>query len=147
MFEQKINKMKKLSISALLLVSLLTTSSLYAQRKMEVMIKNIKEQKGTIRVALFSNEKDFLENFLLGKIVKVSGNEAKVVFENLKPGDYAVSVFHDENENEKLDSGFMGIPNEPYGFSNDAMGTFGPPSFEKAKMKLDSDKVSTINLH
>ncbi len=147
MFEQKINKMKKLSISALLLVSLLTTSSLYAQRKMEVMIKNIKEQKGTIRVALFSNEKDFLENFLLGKIVKVSGNEAKVVFENLKPGDYAVSVFHDENENEKLDSGFMGIPNEPYGFSNDAMGTFGPPSFEKAKVKLDSDKVSVINLH
>lgn len=114
---------------------------------MEVMIKNIKEQKGTIRVALFSNEKDFLENFLLGKIVKVSGNEAKVVFENLKPGDYAVSVFHDENENEKLDSGFMGIPNEPYGFSNDAMGTFGPPSFEKAKVKLDSDKVSVINLH
>ncbi len=145
MFEQK--RMKKLSISTLLMIGLLATSNLFAQRKLEVTVKNIKELKGTIRVALFNNEKDFLENFLEGKIVKATGKEVKVVFENLKPGDYAVSVFHDENENEKLDSGFMGIPNEPYGFSNDAMGTFGPPSFEKAKMKLDSDKVSTINLH
>ncbi len=139
--------MKKLSISSLLMIGLLATSSLFAQRKLEVTIKNIKEAKGTIRVALFNNEKDFLENLLQGKIVKASVNEAKVVFENLKPGDYAVSVFHDENENEKLDTGFMGIPNEPYGFSNDAMGTFGPPSFEKAKVRLDSDKVSVINLH
>lgn len=139
--------MKKLIISTLLMVGLLASSSLFAQRRLEVTVKNIKELKGTIRVALFNNEKDFLENFLQGKIVKVSGNEAKVVFENLKPGDYAVSVFHDENENEKLDSGFMGIPNEPYGFSNDAMGTFGSPSFEKAKMKLDTDKISVINLH
>ena len=139
--------MKKLSISALLMISLLATSSLFAQRKLEVTVKNIKEAKGTIRVALYNNEKDFLENFLQGKIVKASGNEVKVIFENLKPGDYAVSVFHDENENEKLDSGFMGIPNEPYGFSNDATGTFGPPSFEKAKMNLTSDKVSVINLH
>ena len=139
--------MKKLSISALLVIGMLATSNLFAQRKLEVTVKNIKDLKGTIRIALYNNEKDFLENFLQGKIVKVTGNEAKIVFENLKPGDYAVSVFHDENENEKLDSGFMGIPNEPYGFSNDAMGTFGPPSFEKAKMTLTSDKVSVINLH
>lgn len=139
--------MKKLSISALLMIGMLATSNLLAQRKLEVTVKNIKDIKGTIRVALYNNEKDFLENFLQGKIVKVTGNEAKIVFENLKPGDYAVSVFHDENENEKLDSGFMGIPNEPYGFSNDAMGTFGPPSFEKAKMSLTSDKISVINLH
>lgn len=129
------------------MICLLTTSSVFAQRKLEVTVKNIKEIKGTIRIALYNNEKDFLENFLQGKSVKVTANEAKIVFENLKPGDYAVSVFHDENENEKLDSGFMGIPNEPYGFSNDAMGIFGPPSFEKAKVSLTADKASVINLH
>src|SRR5688572_5806575 len=139
--------MKKLNFSLLLMIGLLATSNLFAQRKLEVTVKNIKEVKGTIRIALYNNEKDFLENFLQGKIVKVTGNEAKIIFENLKPGDYAISVFHDENENEKLDSGFMGIPNEPYGFSNDAMGTFGPPSFEKAKMNLTSDKASVITLH
>lgn len=139
--------MKKLCIPALLVIGMLATSNLFAQRTLEVTVKNIKDLKGTIRVALYNNEKDFLEIFLQGKIVKVTGNEARVVFENLKPGDYAVSVFQDENENEKLDSGFMGIPNEPYGFSNDAMGTFGPPSFEKAKVNLTSDKISVINLH
>jgi uncharacterized protein (DUF2141 family) len=144
---KKEKQMKKLSIPILLVIGLLATSNLFAQRTLEVTVKNIKERKGTVRVALYNNEKDFLENFLQGKIVKVAGNEAKIVFENLKPGDYAVSVFHDENENEKLDSGFMGIPNEPYGFSNDAMGTFGPPSFEKAKMSLTSDKASVITLH
>lgn len=139
--------MKKLRIPTLLMIGLIAASNLFAQRTLEVTVKNIKELKGTIRAALYNNEKDFLENFVHGKTVKVTGNEAKVVFENLKPGDYAVSVFHDENENEKLDSGFMGIPNEPYGFSNDAMGTFGPPSFEKAKVTLTSDKASVINLH
>ena len=139
--------MKNLAINTFLMMSLLATSTLFAQRKLEVTVKNIKEVKGTIRVALYNNEKDFLEKFLHGKVVKVTGSEANIVFENLKPGDYAVSVFHDENGNEELDSGFMGIPNEPYGFSNDAMGTFGPPSFEKAKMSITSDKVSVINLH
>lgn len=139
--------MKKLIIPALVMVGLLSTSSLFAQRKLEVTIKNIKEVKGTIRVALYNNEKDFLEKFVEGKIIKVSGKEAKVVFENLKPGDYAVSAFHDENENEKLDSGFMGIPLEPYGFSNDARGTFGPPSFEKAKVSITTNKISVISLN
>jgi uncharacterized protein (DUF2141 family) len=134
--------MKKLIIlPALLIIGLLSASNLFAQHRLEVVIKNIKEVKGTIRIALYNNENDFLEKFVQGKVVKVSGTEAKVVFENLAPGTYAVSAFHDENENEKLDSGFMGIPLEPYGFSNDARGTFGPPSFEKAKVSIDKDKA------
>lgn len=133
-------------ILALVMVGM-SASPLCAQRKLEVTIKNIKEVKGTVRVALYNNEKDFLEKFVQGKIVKVAGKEAKVVFENLQPGTYAISAFHDENDNEKLDSGFMGIPLEPYGFSNNAKGTFGPPSFEKAMVRVDSDKVSVISLN
>jgi uncharacterized protein (DUF2141 family) len=132
--------MKKLIIFVVALVAL-STSGLFAQRKLEVTVKNIKEVKGTVRIALYNNEKDFLEKIVQGKIAKVSGKEVKVVFENLQPGNYAVSVFHDENENEKLDAGFMGIPLEPYGFSNDAKGTFGPPSFEKAMVSIDANKA------
>jgi len=133
-------------ITTLLIIALGVTTTIFAQKNLEVTIKNIKETTGTIRVGLFNNENDFLKNALEGKVVKASANEITVVFKNLKPGDYAVSVIHDKNENGELDSNFMGMPNEPYGFSNNVMGSFGPPSFEKAKVLVDENKASVINL-
>ncbi len=50
---------------------------------------------------------------------------------NVKPGTYAVAVFHDLNGNGRLDRNFIGLPSEPYGFSND-VGRRGPPNFEGA---------------
>ena len=111
---------------------------------LEVKVNNIKSQTGTIRVGLFTNEKDFLKNAVMGKVVKPDGNEIVVVFENLVPGDYALSVIHDENENGKLDSNGLGIPIEGFAFGNNAMGAFGPPSFAKARMKIEGKDVSCI---
>jgi uncharacterized protein (DUF2141 family) len=51
-------------------------------------------------------------------------------------------VIHDENDNGKLDSGTFGIPREGFGFGNDAMGTFGPPSFKKASITVEQGKIS-----
>jgi uncharacterized protein (DUF2141 family) len=133
-------------IPVLLLICLCTSSALFAQKDLQVTVKNIKETTGTIRVGLFNNENDFLKKAVEGKVVKATANEVTIVFTNLKEGDYAVSVIHDKNENGELDSNFMGIPNEPYGFSNNAMGTFGPPSFEKAKVSVTTVKTSVINL-
>ena len=65
-----------------------------------------------------------------------------VQFDNLPEGEYAVSVFHDLNSNGKLDSNAVGMPTEPYGFSNNAAGNFGPPSFDAAKIKLDQSKTA-----
>jgi uncharacterized protein (DUF2141 family) len=139
-------KTKYLLVVAAILA--LSPSFLLAQGKLEVTVKNIKKAKGTIRVGLFTNEKDFLKKAAEGKVVKAnSAEEVTVVFENLKPGDYAISVIHDENENGELDKNIMGIPKEGFAFGNNAMGTFGPPSFEKAKITLGSttDK-QTISL-
>jgi uncharacterized protein (DUF2141 family) len=137
--------MKKLTISGLMMIGLLSVSNLVAQGKIEVTIKNVKEAKGTIRVALFNNETDFLNQALESKVVKAS-DEAKVVFENLKPGDYAISVIHDVNENKELDKGFMGIPKEPYGFSNDARGKFGPPSYDESKLTVKGEVKTSIKV-
>ena len=137
--------MKKLIISSLLILGLLSASNLAAQSKIEITIKNVKEAKGTIRVALFNNEKDFLKQALESKVVNASDG-TKVVFENLKPGDYAVSVIHDVNENKELDTGFMGIPQEPYGFSNDARGRFGPPSYDESKLTVKGDVKTSIKV-
>lgn len=125
---------------------LLSTSDIVAQGKLELTIKNIKEVKGTIRVALFNTEKDFLEQAIESKVVKVSGSEAQVVFDKLKPGEYAISVIHDVNENQELDKGFMGIPKEPYGFSNDARGKFGPPSYDESKLVVSGVVKTSIKV-
>jgi uncharacterized protein (DUF2141 family) len=119
------------------LIACLVMSFASAQNSIEVTVTNIKEVKGSIRVGLFGNEDDFLKKPLDGKVVKIDGNKVTVVFSDLKAGDYAVSVIHDENDNGELDSNAMGMPKEGFAFGNNAMGMFGPPSFEKAKVTLN----------
>ena len=120
-------------------------NGLYAQTtSLEVNVNSIKSEKGSIRVGLFNNEKDFLKNAVEGKVVKASRGEITVIFENLQPGDYALSVIHDENENGKLDSNAFGIPKEGFAFGNNAMGSFGPPSFEKAKVEIRDQVVKQV---
>lgn len=116
----------------------------FSQKNIEVTVKNIKEQKGTIRVGLFTNEDDFLKKVAEGKVVKATGTEIRVVFENLKAGEYAVSVIHDANENGELDTNGIGMPKEGFAFGNNAMGMFGPPSFDKAKVVLDKSPVKQV---
>lgn len=130
----------RIYIALISVLGIIATSKLQAQAKLEVTVRNIKEAKGTIRVGLFTNENDFLKKAAEGKVVKAKRGELTVVFENLKPGDYAVSVIHDENENGELDSNMVGIPKEGFAFGNNAMGMFGPPSFEKAKVVIVKDK-------
>jgi uncharacterized protein (DUF2141 family) len=118
------------------MICLFSLAGAHAQARLEVTVKNIREPKGTIRVGLFTNKKDFLKKAAFGKIVKARGGEVTVVLENLPPGDYAVSVIHDENENGELDSNLVGIPKEGFAFGNNAMGSFGPPSFEETRITL-----------
>jgi uncharacterized protein (DUF2141 family) len=133
---------------AILTLTLICYSTVYsaAQHTLEIVVKNIKETTGTIRVGLFTNEHDFLKKAEVGQITKVSAHELTVHFTNLTPGAYALSVIHDKNENGELDTNLIGIPNEPFGFSNNVMGSFGPPSFEKAKITIKDDVTSVITL-
>lgn len=116
------------------------------QNNMIVVIKNINEAKGRIAVAIFDNEKDFTNKMLYGKTTESKAGEVQVVFENVAPGEYAISVMHDANENGEIDSNAFGIPKEGFGFSNDAMGMFGPPSFDKAKFSFTGKSQVVITL-
>jgi uncharacterized protein (DUF2141 family) len=136
--------MKTQSKYFLIAMMMLGSAFTYAQGKIEVTVKNIQAQKGSIRVGLFTSEDNFLKKAVDGKIVKVSGGEAKVVFENLKDGEYAVSVIHDENDNGELDKNGVGIPKEGFAFGNNAMGMFGPPSFDKAKVSVANGTVKQV---
>ena len=125
----------------------LAAGSAFAQNNsITVVIKNVKDAPGNVAVALFNNEKDFMKNRFDSKIIKAQGGEVQVVFENVPPGSYAISVLHDENGNNEMDSNIIGMPKEGFGFSNNAMGTFGPPSFEKASFKCLVSQALTVNM-
>jgi uncharacterized protein (DUF2141 family) len=122
------------------------SASSFAQTKLTVTIDKIKNEKGSIRIGIFDSEDGFLKKPIDGKSVKVAGNHVTVVFDKLKPGTYAVSVIHDENDNAELDTKALGIPKEGVGFSNNVMGKFGPPSFQDASIKLAGEESLNIDL-
>jgi uncharacterized protein (DUF2141 family) len=74
------------------------------------------------------------------------GKQAVVSFGDLAPGSYAVSVIHDVNLNGDIDMNMLGIPTEGWGFSNDARGTLGPPSFDAAAVQVGADAQTRIDI-
>ncbi len=118
----------------------------FAQHTVEVTITDIKTVKGSVRMALYASAESFMKKHKAVREITVSGKMVSAVFENLEPGEYAISCYHDVNDNKKLDSNFMGIPREPYGFSNNARGTFGPPGFNDARFSVKANTKITISL-
>ncbi len=81
------------------------------------------------------------------RMVKADGRTVRVTFTDVKPGIYAVKVFHDINSDRKLNTSWVGWPQEPYGFSNDAPVNMGPPSFKLAAITVKEGVQTTrINL-
>ncbi len=81
-------------------------------------------------------------------VLKIRESQARCDFENIPPGTYALAVVHDENMNGKLDSNWLGIPKEGYGFSNDVKAVHGAPSFSDASFPYDGQNLNfTISLH
>ena len=111
-------------------------------------VSEIKGTEGAIFVGLYTSAENFpeTEKSYNARIVKVTGEKAVATFEDIAPGTYAIAVFHDTNSNSKLDTNFLGIPSEGYGFSNNVSGTFGPPDFEDASFKFDDDRTVEIKM-
>jgi uncharacterized protein (DUF2141 family) len=104
-----------------------------------VEVEGLKDDKGKLHASLYASEEGFPtkpEKALRHVDVPIVAGKARVVFEGLPPGGYAVAAYHDENGDGKLDTGFLGIPTEGLASSNDAKGFMGPPSFEKARVEV-----------
>ncbi|MCG9910140.1 MAG: DUF2141 domain-containing protein [Flavobacteriales bacterium] len=81
-----------------------------------------------------------------GKLDPIKAQSVTYFFDNLPPGTYAVSVFHDEDCNGEMKTNALGIPLEGTGASNDARGRFGPPRYQDAKFTLEGNKKITIKM-
>ncbi len=107
---------------------------------MKITISNIKSTKGNMMVAIFNANQQFPGDVaVLSKVEPVIHiGKMTIYIDDLPFGEYAISIYHDENSNKILDSNLFKMPTEPYGFSNNARGRFGPPSFEDAKINFNN---------
>jgi uncharacterized protein (DUF2141 family) len=121
-----------------------TTSDYNKRGKLIVVITGFENDKGDCWFALDNSEEIYESDnsVFIGKILPIKNNKVIVEIDSIKFGFYAIKVFHDENKNRKLDTNFLGIPTEDYGYSNNVSGWFGPPSWESAKFLFDNEEIT-----
>jgi len=128
------------------LAILMTFSRSVDAANLTVKIKDISQPHGHLMVALFAGKEAYNKDKSdWSSKIEVTENEEQVTFENVPDGDYAIKLFHDENDNHKMDTNIVGIPKEGYGFSNN-VGRFGQPAYKKAKFIIKNDTTIDINL-
>ncbi|QAA82040.1 DUF2141 domain-containing protein [Aequorivita sp. H23M31] len=117
-------------------------------KELTITISNIKNIEGELVLGLYNNGDRFLEAGEAYKTIsrKVESSSEVIVIKNLPLGTYAVSLYHDKNSNGKCDRNFVGIPKEPYGFSNNFKPKFSAPKFEDCKFEFSSNQNLQISL-
>ena len=116
-----------------------------------VDVVGLRNNKGQIFCALYASAEGFpkdRQKAIHRDTSSISDKKASCEFSLIEPGTYAVSVFHDENSNAKLDTNFLGIPREGVGASNGAKGHLGPPKFDAAAFRFAGGRLElkiTIN--
>jgi uncharacterized protein (DUF2141 family) len=114
----------------------LLTAAQAGAADLTIHVDDVREAGGNILVALYNSAGSFLKTTVGTASIAAATAANTVVLKDLPAGEYAFAVFHDANSNAKLDKNMFGMPTEPYGFSNNALGNMGPPSFEQARFTL-----------
>lgn len=144
----------KVRILFISLVLLVVTNTISQTFKLKIEIENI-EQKGTVYLAIYDNSTSFDQdnknknvnkNRWVKSIVEVVNKNSFTRNVELKKGVYAISLFVDSNNNKIIDKNLLGIPTEQYGFSNNASGFLGSPSYKDASFNLVDDLDIKISL-
>ena len=110
-------------------------------------VSNVENGHGTLYIAIFDSAEGWLKSDAEYKPFRditqpVSSTEDLLIsVQNLPPGKYAVSLFHDLDGDAEMKTNFIGFPKEPFGFST-PMGKFGPPKFDEAAIEFSGENVS-----
>jgi uncharacterized protein (DUF2141 family) len=120
-----------------------------ASNSIKVVVVGFHSDNGEADCVLFGSPEGFPSDSKIAMKKtksKIENRQAVCTFDGVAPGDYAVSVFHDENANGTLDRNFIGMPKEGVGASNDAAGKLGPPKFEDARFTYKGGQ-QTLTIH
>ena len=103
---------------------------------LEMEINNLQSNNGPLYIRILDEN----ENLVIVGTSPVINYSARISFDSISPGKYAIQFFHDENENQKMDFSLIGIPKEKFGSSNNVKPILGPPKFEKMLFNLIENK-------
>jgi uncharacterized protein (DUF2141 family) len=150
----KMKALQKLSVFLLSLVfafaAVLTANDAKSEGQsgnVVVHISGFGSDRGVARFMIFNDESEYLKDkfngltaFKIGT-ASIKNTEANYVFRDLPYGEYAIKIFHDPDKTGLLARNKLGGAKSEYGFSNNARGRFGPPSFENAKFALQNSEI------
>ena len=124
-----------------------TPEAMHSATTVELRVRGLRSSNGKLMAALHDRADGFpKEGGIDFGTATISGGKATIVF-SVAPGQYAISCFHDENGNGKLDTNWLGIPKEGVCASNDAKARMGPPKFGDAKFQVgDTTVVQSVQM-
>ena len=125
--------------------------ALVSAATLTITISDIRENEGQVMIQVASSEKEFQsDGGLNSKAASLSqrGQAGEMTFQiSLPEGFYAAQVMHDLNGNGELDANFLGMPREPWAFSNNAVGRRGSAKWEDAKFEISAETTLEIRLN
>lgn len=132
----------------LLYFTLLTGFISNKNPQLTIKIENIEVLEGDIRIGMFNASEKFLKQGLSFKnyIIAVENTTETIIIDDLPEGDYAFILYHDKNADGKMNRNLIGIPKEPFGFSNNMKPKFAKPTFEECKFSLTENIELQIKL-
>lgn len=124
----------------------LTAMVLNSQNTIEVYISGFENNTGKALIGLYNTENNFLKKEYKSASAEILKKHSKTSFTNVPDGIYAVSAFHDENNDNEFDMLFGFIPMEDYGNSNNVPARYGPPKWEDAKFEIKGGKTIKLEI-
>jgi uncharacterized protein (DUF2141 family) len=102
--------------------------------RVAVEIEALRSSRGVVRGALFRSRHGWAEHGREIATCRAPIDRGRATCSlDVAPGEYAFAFMHDEDDDGQLDRDWIGIPQEGFGFSNDAAPALGPPSFDSAR--------------
>ena len=132
-------------ICIVVLFSFLPANRAIAQNDTYTLTVNVagfENDKGQVLVSLETPDK----KMVTGKKAGIKNQKAQIIFESVPRGKYAVRLFHDANNNQKMDTNFVGLPKENWGCSNNVKARFGPPKFDEMLFILDKTQTIAVQM-
>jgi uncharacterized protein (DUF2141 family) len=150
----KINALSTLAVITLSLINGAACAAAESAGNLNVTVRGANNDKGVIRIAVYNNKDAYAadkDNTATGSFRKeavlLKDNSANSTFKDVPYGQYAIKLFHDEDNSGKFYTGMFGIPKVQYGFSNNAKGMMGPAPYAKALFAVKTAETNmTIDL-
>ena len=140
-------------VSAILIFQFFSMGKTYSEQQegLKVWVEGVRAVPGEVGIAVFNTKKGFpihIEHAYATEWIPLKEDQKSVMatFNSLPPGEYAISVLHDENGNRKMDRTTTGFPKEGVGFSNDQRVTLKAPGYQESKFYLSPGEKKRIKI-